>query len=48
MKILKAFAIVKKKNPTINLMDLYCAKDIAQVKIDKETEKVVPVVIQEA
>lgn len=43
MKILKAYAIVKKKNPRINLLDIYENKDI---KVEKN-ERLIKVMIKE-
>jgi len=47
MKAIRAFAIVKKENPKLDLNDIYKAQDIKDIHIQKD-EKIVEVIIQEA
>lgn len=45
IKELKAIAIVNKKRPRLNVLDIYSLKDKDQVRISKE-EKIINVIIK--
>ncbi len=47
MKAIRAFAIVKKENPKLDLNEVYKKVDIDGIHVNKD-EKIVEVIIQEA